>query len=364
VSVRRTTKRQGIVLTHDNITKVCALLETGHRVTAKPRSIGGGLDVTYPVLGSQWPEKSSNAVVLWGDEIRQTDTMFEIYCGTACRSAVPRFLMPDDEAAGIRHEVWTAGIREEHRTNSGLHTHRCGCQFGKSWQCGEGQLHHKCIYGRGSEFWNRPGFETVITWPDGKAARFAEKLTTVRHKSGRTWDRHEAVVWLADRECVTRCDCPCHLDVMSRPPAPMSDTAAAWVREFVWTRRMRKVFADTPGAVLRCECQFGPSGHCNAGKHGKCWHGSNEPYLSPEGYVCGPDGTSVLSFAENFAHPTGSATGPHQTSHAMVWLTDRSCRWRCPCDCHASAGLSPEPPATPAPQIDKPVQLDLFGGAA
>lgn len=335
------------------------MLDASPVLTTGPQVVSSwNISVTVRrVSGTTWP-----AVVLEGDEIVTTETEFVVYCGPgAPRVRLPRFLIPETTAEAIRREVWTPGIREEHRTNTGRRTHQCACQFGASWQCADGKLHHKCIYGRDSAMWNSPSPECVITWPDGKDAEFAEPIRSYTYNQGKTWRDHRAVVWLADRTCRSGCGCDCHADVLSRPPAPMSDEAAAWVREFVWTKRMRKAFADTPGAYLHCDCQFGPSGHCKAGKHTKCWHGANEPYRSPEAYVCGPDGTTVLSFAESFTHPTGSAIGPKRAAAAMVWLADRACRWRCPCDCHTSTASAPEPPpAVPEPRIDKPIQLDLF----
>lgn len=362
MNVRRAAKPDSIKLTVHNRDEVCALLDSSLAATTGPSPMGASyIAVTITNI---WNSETDASIVVPGDTIVTTETGFAIHVddqvNVTPRSVVPRYLMPDNEAHWIREVVWTPGIRRKHAEGYGFRTHRCSCQYGTSWQCGDGQLHHKCIYGRDSAMWQLASPECVITWPDGRDAEFAEPIRSYTYNQGKTWHDHRAIVWLADRTCRCGCACDCHADVMSRPPAPMNDEAAAWVREFVWTNRMRKAFADTPGAYQHCACQAGPSGHCNADRHTKCWHADNEPQRSPEAYVCGTDGTSVLMFAEPFTHPTGSATGAKRTSHAQVWLADRACRWRCPCDCHTGAPVTPEPPPAAEPPIDKPVQLDLF----
>lgn len=147
----------------------------------------------------------------------------------------------------------------------------------------------------------------------------------------------------------------------SLPRYAMSEHEARWVRDEAWTKKMRKAYESTPGYVRFCACQWGPTGHCKADNHTACQHTAAEPHRSPEAYVCASDGAGVLSFAEPYVHTTGSATGPKREQAAMVWLADRACRWRCPCDCHTRSPAAPEPPpATPSLRIDKPVQLDLF----
>lgn len=99
-----------------------------------------------------------------------------------------------------------------------------------------------------------------------------------------------------------------------------------------------------------CACQHGPSGHCAAGRCDKCPHGI--PLRDFETYVCGRGGVTPLAFSEPYEHRTdASATGPRLENLAMVWLTDRVCRWTCPCPhgCHTA----------PA----RPEQLDPFGAA-
>lgn len=65
--------------------------------------------------------------------------------------------------------------------------------------------------------------------------------------------------------------------------------------------------------VRRCACQYGASGHCAAGKHGRCGHTTQ-----PDWYDQPQPETHLLS-------SSGGAL-------ADVW-TRTGCRWRCPCDC-------------------------------
>jgi hypothetical protein len=147
--------------------------------------------------------------------------------------------------------------------------------------------------------------------------------------------------------------------------AVMTETAAAWVREHVWTKKMRHAYKTTPGHVHACACQWGPTQHCKTSNHTACRHNTLAPHQVQETYVCGSDGDTVLSFTERFTYPTGSAVGPKRSAAAMVWLADRACRWRCPCGCHTTTGVAPvPPPAAPEPQTDTPVQLGLFDALA
>lgn len=112
----------------------------------------------------------------------------------------------------------------------------------------------------------------------------------------------------------------------------LTGAEAAWIREQVWTKAMRKTFTEVPGHYLACACQYGPTGHCRAGGHRNCRAAKPQPHQ--ETYVCGRDGR-VLYNADFYEHPTLTATGGHLQRAAYVWLADRICRWRCPCDCHA-----------------------------
>jgi hypothetical protein len=130
---------------------------------------------------------------------------------------------------------------------------------------------------------------------------------------------------------------------------PMPADHAEWIRKHVWTKGMRKTFAEVPGAYLHCSCQWGLTQWCRMDKHGKCHRATAS--TTHETYVLKRGGTHPASFAEELFHRTPTATGGHRMSDAQVWLGDRVCRWLCPCTCHGTAS---EP-------IRRPVQLDLFG---
>jgi hypothetical protein len=341
-NIRRKTKQNTVLLTRQNTAEVRALLDAAPALKTSQSPLGFwtiSVDVTRFRDGETWP-----AVVLEGDTIVITETEFEVYVGDSLRgsprSRLPRYTMSGHEAHWIREVVWTPEIRKKHTEGYGFSTHRCHCQYGKSWQCGEGELHHKCIYGRESTSWHSPGPETAITWPDATDAMYPEPVRTTRSKSGRTWDDHRAIVWLADRECVTQCACDCHQDILSFPPDPMSEEAAAWVRTYAWTAKMRKMFAEVPGHYLKCGCEGGLTGHCDAGRHQKCSAG--EARVTVEGWITTSSSTVLDSVG------------------GQVWLADRTCRYRCPCDCHD--GKVPPLPAPAREDVapDAYVQLDLF----
>lgn len=112
----------------------------------------------------------------------------------------------------------------------------------------------------------------------------------------------------------------------------MPADAAEWVREHVWSGRMRETFREVPGFYLACACQYGLTTLCRIGKHDECHRATPLP----------DNETSVLDSAERqryFKKPyrhlvRTSATGPQRTRDALVWLADRVCRWLCPCECH------------------------------
>ncbi|NEA22657.1 DUF6248 family natural product biosynthesis protein [Actinomadura bangladeshensis] len=153
----------------------------------------------------------------------------------------------------------------------------------------------------------------------------------------------------------------------------MSPEAAAWIRDHAWTAPMRREDAD---AAPLCPCQYGPCGYCLHGRHDTCINQQSWSKRRVAGYVCGRDGITPLDFPEPYGHETdASATVPHHTSIAQVWLADRVCRWVCPCDCrNAGAPPAKDPPAEPQPEAPRslppaagadstqlqPAQLDLF----
>ncbi|NUR80758.1 MAG: hypothetical protein HOQ21_09980 [Dermatophilaceae bacterium] len=130
---------------------------------------------------------------------------------------------------------------------------------------------------------------------------------------------------------------------------PMSQEAAAWIREHVWPKGMQKTFGEVPNFYLHCACQWGLTQWCRMDKHRKCHRATG--LKSHETYVLKRGGTHPARFAEELFHCTPTATGGHRMTDAQVWLGDRVCRWLCPCECHGEPG---EP-------IRQPLQLDLFG---
>lgn len=117
----------------------------------------------------------------------------------------------------------------------------------------------------------------------------------------------------------------------------MTPVEAAWVRENVWTPAMRKTYRDTPGYFAGCACEYGLTSWCQHGQCDRCHRAT--PQRSAETVICGPGGETPLHFSEPYEHITDIyATRPLHTSHALVWLADRVCRWVCPCDCHSGAG--------------------------
>lgn len=117
---------------------------------------------------------------------------------------------------------------------------------------------------------------------------------------------------------------------MTAPVMPAE--AAEWIRANVWTGKMRDAFLTTPGFYLECACQDGLTTFCRNDEHDEC-HRST-PLHDAETSICRRGGVPA-TFKKSFRHKAlTSATGPHRTRYAEVWLADRVCRWRCPCECH------------------------------
>lgn len=124
---------------------------------------------------------------------------------------------------------------------------------------------------------------------------------------------------------------------------PMTEEAAAWVREHVWRDG---VPTFRPAMADRCRCEWGLSPACKHGQHGKCSL-AERPVYEWETIV----GGRRRGFPEPYEHPVRVGPGagfrpdlPVYVHTPYVWLADRMCRWMCPCDCHGGQ------------------QLDLFGG--
>jgi hypothetical protein len=121
---------------------------------------------------------------------------------------------------------------------------------------------------------------------------------------------------------------------------PLTEQAAAWIRDHAWPPRMRGTFLTAVGFYSTCLCQNRRSHHCARDRHDMCIG-----TLSGFHTIIGrPDG-SVAEFPDPYRHPTESATGPQHETAALVWLADRVCRWVCPCSCHTA-------PAEPTPVQD------------
>lgn len=138
-------------------------------------------------------------------------------------------------------------------------------------------------------------------------------------------------------------------EVVSGPLTSMPEEQAAWIRANVWTQPMRKSYRETPGFYLACSCQAGLTHGCENGHHTTCHRAT--PLRDYHTVICGRSGEDPRYFRDRYQHQTDvSATGPRRVSLAMVWLSDRVCRWICPCPCG-----HPKPAAVP-------VQEELFAG--
>lgn len=121
--------------------------------------------------------------------------------------------------------------------------------------------------------------------------------------------------------------------------APMPDDVAEWIFQHAFTKAMRQA---PPGFWRHCDCQNGPSGWCDAGQHAKCAH---HEIAYPPSYECTITNARwmVLALPKPYRHPTPTVALPagYRMHAPMVWLADRMCRWRCPCQCHEFYGVPP-----------------------
>lgn len=114
--------------------------------------------------------------------------------------------------------------------------------------------------------------------------------------------------------------------------------AARWIHDVVLPPGLRDDIRDR----LRehCPCQWGPCGHCEAGRHDQCsvvaWGGA--PRAHCDTYVTNARGQVAVG----------------RGVIADVWRAGRPCRWVCPCGC-TPVGAALPPPGPAAPE-----QLDLF----
>lgn len=208
--------------------------------------------------------------------------------------------MRPEEAAWVREHAWTPQMRAQPVWLPGTSTAtydkakalaQCDCQVGLCFHCATDR-HSACHRKR----FGRPHPEDYLA---------------------------DVPVWYADRTCRSLCPCPC--------PRTMSPREAAWVRDNVWTKAMRREYRD----VVACACQYGPSTGCLQGKCRSCRPA--DPIAIWETTICDRTGIYPTRLPQEYEHDTVSATGPHRERLAMVWLADRICRWRCPHECHQAA---------------------------
>lgn len=148
----------------------------------------------------------------------------------------------------------------------------------------------------------------------------------------------------------------------------MTPEAADWVYEHVLTGTFRRSvgaegrgkdaddLALGPAAVRTCPCQWGPCGHCQAGRIDRCAHRSipDWPRPEPAAYLVGRNGGAL----------------------ALVWTVGKPCRWRCPgppsgeqVELFAGVRKAPRLDRGPQPEGRAPADdaqlglFDLAGGA-
>lgn len=121
-------------------------------------------------------------------------------------------------------------------------------------------------------------------------------------------------------------------------PAP----AAAWVRDHVWTDRLR---TDAKRTVLfggPCLCQQArPCPACALGDCTDCTDCTDCDTHDPEPAIRAPETVLV--------GPAGWIRGPGAAVWTWLWLTGRTCTQACGCTCQGGAGVA-----------EAAVQLDLF----
>lgn len=127
---------------------------------------------------------------------------------------------------------------------------------------------------------------------------------------------------------------------MTTPHQLLPADAATWIRDVVLPPAYR---AGTTDPSI-CPCQYGPSGHCAAGRHERCprtwgWHRHGEP--DPDTHI---------------TNAAGRVGGAPSVSSVAVWRTGRPCRWLCPCTCHVTVQ-----PLFAAPERGTP-RLSAAGG--
>lgn len=201
--------------------------------------------------------------------------------------------MTEDDAAWIREQVWTDGMRRvEFEVWPGYYS-RCECQRDICYSCDRG-AHEMC------NAIPRQSDEGMIADKTGvHPACFKDPYEHVTI-DGAPKATTVAQVWLADRICRWSCQCAC------AGTLPMSAINAGWIRRNAWTKsfaeRMTRAYGDQYGP---CKCQE----DITEGGHRDCPDRRDRPW--PEGWV---NGGVIVDQRDQLL------------DSVAVWLADRACR--------------------------------------
>jgi hypothetical protein len=119
------------------------------------------------------------------------------------------------------------------------------------------------------------------------------------------------------------------------PPKLMTGPEAAWVREYVFTSKMRAEYNFQPRRFTGCPCEQPAFVVCENGNHDRCPR-KLEP--SPETYLYRPQDLE-------------ETTGIRYVQVVPVWRVGRPCRPRCGCGCHSGKPKPTLPAASSTPPV-------------
>ena len=105
------------------------------------------------------------------------------------------------------------------------------------------------------------------------------------------------------------------------------------MRARVWTRAMRKVYAETPAIHGMCPCEYGPCGRCSAGRHDQC------PYTDPHHTQWAAARADVPAGWVTYADCQVPTHGGAETW--QVWEAHVTHDARCPCARAGHPGSGP-----------------------
>ena len=134
-----------------------------------------------------------------------------------------RALTPD-QAAWVRAHVWTPDMRAIFKEVPG-HYLVCACESHWGPCSGPQPRHGVCHLGA-----PLPVYETLIRWPDGRIAAFAESYCYPTADAAGWKYSASAMVWLADRRCAYWCLCPCRHRIPRTIPACAGSTSGGKAR--------------------------------------------------------------------------------------------------------------------------------------